>query len=68
MSYSPEWRNEIQLVLDAILVAAKRDPHLRVGQLIDNAIVASHDRKVVGPDLFHISDGELIAALLDYVV
>lgn len=68
MTYSLERREEIQLVLDAILVAGKRNPHLRIGQLIDNAIVASYDRKTVGPDLFNISDGELIAVLLDYVI
>lgn len=67
---SVERREEIQLVTDAITLAAKQCPSLRIGQLIDNAIVSNFRDPFLpeaGPDLFNITDGQLIAALLDYV-
>jgi hypothetical protein len=49
-------------VLDAILVAWRQFPHLRLGQLLDNAVGRNQEHRNAA-DMFNIQDNELIVAV-----
>jgi len=56
-------------VVSAIMTAANVFPHLRVGQLIDNAVVHFKEKhpELYNGDLFYIPDDILVLALNQFV-